>query len=329
MRQWVLALFMASLPHWLNASLSPIASPPQRSDLLVDTAWLAAHLNDRNVRIVDMRVRGFEVGHIPGAVLLDNNAIRVPNRPPTFMPTAAEFEQTMSRLGVSNATRVVVYDDRGGIYAARLWMVLNAFGHSNVALLDGGWTKWMNEARPTSRDAADVRPTTFRATLVPKWIATAADVVAAIDKQGVKIVDARTAAEIAGTDLRGIKRGGAIPSSIPIYWEDTFDAQTKVFKSNAEIGRLYRDRGIGQNDDVIIYCQVGMRASHDLFTLALIGHTKGRVYYGSWEEWGNRDDLPIIRKYASVPASVHRTAPSIAAATMAANSMPGFFASLL
>ena len=167
----------------------PDALPPTRSHLLVDTAWLAAHLNDPGIRIVDMRMRGFEAGHIPRAVLLDNNAIRVPDRPPMFLPTAAEFVKLMTNLG--------------------------------------------------------------------------------------------------------IKRGGAIPSSIPVYWEDTFDPETKVFKSNAEIEKLYRDRGIDPNDDVIAYCQVGMRASHDLFTLALIGHTKGRVYYGSWEEWGNRDDLPV------------------------------------
>jgi thiosulfate/3-mercaptopyruvate sulfurtransferase len=287
MRKWLVLLFIASLPHCLIASL------PTRSDLLVSTDWLAAHLYDRNIRVVDMRIRGFDQGHIPASVLLDNNAIRVASRPPTFLPTPAEFEQVMARLGISDATRVIVYDDRGGIYAARLWMVLNAFGHPNVALLDGGWTKWTAEARPTSVDTANVTAAAFHAKLDPKWIATASDVLTAIDKPGMKIVDARTAAEIAGNDLRGIKRGGAIPASIPVYWEDTFDAQTKVFKSNAEIEKLYRDRGISPNDDVIAYCQVGMRASHDLFTLALIGHTKGRVYYGSWEEWGNRDDLPI------------------------------------
>jgi thiosulfate/3-mercaptopyruvate sulfurtransferase len=289
---------MTRLPHCLvaigAALFVPVtAAAPTRTNLLVDTAWLVAHGRDANIRVVDMRMRGYETGHIPGAVLLDNNAIRVPDRPPNFLPTEAEFVKLMAKLGIENSTRVIAYDDRGGIYAARLWMVLNAFGHSNVALLDGGWTKWTKESRQVTAEVPSVTTARFQAKLDPKWIATAADVLAAIDKRGVKIVDARTAAEIAGTDLRGIKRGGAIPSSIPVYWEDTFDPETKAFKSNAEIEKLYRDRGIGANDEVIIYCQVGMRASHDLFTLALIGQTKGRVYYGSWEEWGNRDDLPI------------------------------------
>jgi thiosulfate/3-mercaptopyruvate sulfurtransferase len=108
-------------------------------------------------------------------------------------------------------------------------------------------------------------------------------------------VDSRTQGEIEGKDLRGIKRGGFIESSVPVYWEDTLDPTTKTFKSAAEIQQLYRSKGIQPSDDVITYCQVGMRAAHDLFTLALIGHdlTKLRNYYGAWEEWGNREDTPI------------------------------------
>src|SRR5678816_4110427 len=111
-----------------------------RPELLVDATWLAAHLDDPNVRIVDLRPRGDADAHVPGAVWLDNNAIRAANRPPNFLPTAAEFEELMAQLGVSNTTRVIAYDERGGIYAARLWWILNYYGHTNVALLDGGWT---------------------------------------------------------------------------------------------------------------------------------------------------------------------------------------------
>jgi thiosulfate/3-mercaptopyruvate sulfurtransferase len=266
------------------------------SNLLVDTAWVAAHAYDRDVRVVDMRMRGFDEAHIPGAVPIANDAIRVPNRPPYFLPTVEEFEKLMRGHGISNTTRVVVYDDRGGIYAARLWFVLNVFGHSNVALLDGGWTKWTKENRPTAAGVTDIHIGTFKATLNAAMVATAADVVAAIDKKGVTIVDARTQNEIEGKDLRGIKRGGSVPSSKPLYWEDTLNLDDRSFKSRADIEKLYQDKGIPATDDVIIYCQVGMRASHDAFTLALLGRTKVRVYYGSWEEWGNRDDLPI-KKY--------------------------------
>ena len=269
------------------------SSAQHNPDLLVTTEWLAAHQRDGNVRIIDMRTRGFAEGHIPGAVLLSNDAIRVPNRPPTFLPTVEEFERLMADHGISNTTRVIVYDDRGGIYAARLWYVLNVFGHSNVALLDGGWTQWTKEARPTVGGVTELKRGSFKARLNAGMVATAADVVAAIDKKGVKILDARTPGEIVGKDLRGIKRGGAVPSAVPLYWEDALNLPARTFRSRAEIEKLYADAGVAPSDEVIIYCQVGMRASHDAFTLALIGRTKFRVYYGSWEEWGNRDDLPI------------------------------------
>jgi thiosulfate/3-mercaptopyruvate sulfurtransferase len=266
-----------------------------RPELLVDTSWLASHLDDPSVRVVDLRPRGYGDSHIPGAVWLDNNAIRLAKRPPTFLPTPAEFEELMARLGISNTTRVIAYDERGGIYAARLWWILNHYGHANVALLDGGWTKWTLDQRPTTAAVPTPESATFRVRAGTVKVATADDVRGAINNQRLKLVDARTQAEIEGKDLRNIKRGGYIESSIPVYWEDTLDPKTKAFKSAEEIQKLYRDRGIRPTDEVITYCQVGMRAAHDLFTLALIGHdlTKLSNYYGSWEEWGNREDTPI------------------------------------
>jgi thiosulfate/3-mercaptopyruvate sulfurtransferase len=265
---------------------------------LVDTQWVVAHAADANVRIVDMRQSGYGEGHVPGAVYLSPVAIRDAKAPPTFLPTAAAFEQVMSSLGIGDRTRVVVYDERGGIYAARLWWILSYYGHPNVALMNGGWTKWTAEHRAT---ATDTRPATvsgapFRAKANPKWVATASDVTAAIDKPGIKIVDARTVKEINGEDLRNIRRGGFVPSSIPVYWEDLLDAQQRTFKPADELKQIYESRGILPSDEVIAYCQVGMRASVDLFALHLIGYDKLRNYYGAWEEWGNRDDLPLATK---------------------------------
>jgi thiosulfate/3-mercaptopyruvate sulfurtransferase len=263
---------------------------------LVDTDWVAAHAADANVRVVDMRQSGYGGGHVPGAVYLSPVAIRDANSPPTFLPTPAAFEAMMARLGISDATRVVVYDERGGIYAARLWWILNYFGHSNVALMNGGWIKWTAEHRPEAKETPAPAAGRFTARPQPAWVATASDVVAAIDKPGVKIIDARTAAEIDGKELRGIKRGGFVPSSIAIYWEDLLDPQTKTFRPAEELKKFYEDRGIVPAQQVIAYCQVGMRASVDLFALHLIGYDKLKNYYGAWEEWGNRDDLPLATK---------------------------------
>jgi thiosulfate/3-mercaptopyruvate sulfurtransferase len=277
----------------LAAQISGFARP----DLLVDTDWLAAHLKDANVRVVDMRPRGYAEGHIPGAVWLDNNAIRIPANKPSYLPTPQEFEALMGRLGISSATRVIVYDERGGIYASRLWSILNHFGHDKVALLDGGWVKWEAEKKPV--DATVPAYATARFTVKPGTIgiATAEDVKAAIGT-ALKLLDARTQAEIDGKDLRNIKRGGFIEGSIPAYWEDTLTKPALTFKSPAEIEGFWKGKGVTRDASVITYCQVGMRASHDLFTLALLGHdlTKMKVYLGSWEDWGNRDDTPIKTK---------------------------------
>ena len=269
-----------------------------RPELLVDTAWLAQHLNDSTVRIVDIRARGYGDGHIPEAVMVDSNWIRNPKAPPTFLPTPQEFEALMSRLGISNTTRVIAYDERGGIYATRLWFILNHYGHANVAVLDGGWTKWAAEQRATNTATPAPAAASFTVKTGTVKVATADQVKAAINNPGVKLIDARTQGEIEGKDLRNIKRGGFIESSVPVYWEDTLDPATKAFKPAAEIARLYRDKGVTAADNVTVYCQVGMRAAHDIFTLALIGHdlTKLANYYGAWEEWGNRDDTPIKTK---------------------------------
>src|SRR5438046_3253620 len=172
---------------------------------LVETDWVAAHAADAGVRIADMRQSGYAAGHVPGAVHLSPVAIRDANAPPTFLPTTSAFEAMMTSLGIGDGTRVVVYDERGGIYAARLWWILNYFGHANVALVNGGWIKWTAEKRPTTTDAPAIAAGTFTPRPQPRWVATAADVVGAINKPAIRILDARTAAEIEGKDLRNIK----------------------------------------------------------------------------------------------------------------------------
>lgn len=128
------------------------------------------------------------------------------------------------------------------------------------------------------------------------WVATASDVVAAITDPTVQILDARTPSEIDGNPQRNIKRGGFVPSSVPVYWEDLLNRELRTFKPADELKALYESRGILPTQEAIAYCLVGMRASVDLFALHLIGYDKLRNYYGSWEEWGNRDDLPIANK---------------------------------
>jgi len=280
--------------------LAVLALTYAHPEQLVEPEWVEQHLFDNGVRVIDMRQSGYADGHVPSAVYVAPGSIRDPANPPTFLPTPEAFAATMLTLGIYDTTRVIVYDERGGIYAARLWWLLNYFGHANVALMNGGWTKWTAERRRVTTEvrsfAYQPAPGRFTAKPSPHWVATAADVVASIDKAGVKIVDARTTAEIDGRDLRNIRRGGFVPSSIPVYWEDLLDAQKRTFKPADELTKIFESRGILPSHEVIAYCQVGMRASVDLFALHLIGYDNLRNYYGAWEEWGNRDDLPIATK---------------------------------
>jgi thiosulfate/3-mercaptopyruvate sulfurtransferase len=269
------------------AVVTALAAGYARPEQLVDTAWVAAHATDADVRIVDMRGGGgtYSSGHVPGAVELSLLELRGAG-PPAFLPTVVAFESLMARLGVSNATRVVVYDERGGVYAARLWWMLQYFGHTNVALLDGGWIKWTAEQRPTSNDTPAVGRASFTARPQPRWLAVASDVVAAIDKPAVRIVDARTPLEL---------KNGFIPSSISVPAEELLDPALLTFRTADDLRRVYDARGILPSHDVIAYCQAGMRASLDLFALYLIGYDKLRNYFGGWEEWDSRRDLPVAK----------------------------------
>lgn len=272
----------------LAAAIAPYAHPEQ----LVDAGWLAAHTTDPRIRIVDVRRSGFEGGHIPHATWLDPESIREPANPPTYLLPADRFEQTMGRLGISNTTRVVLYDDRGGLLASRVWWMLNAYGHSNVALLNGGWIAWTAEGHPTTTESTPVPGAAFTATLNKAWIATAEDVQAAIGRTGKRILDARTVAEMDGSDTRLSSRGGIIPSAQAVYWEDLLDPARKTFKSSDELQAIFHRAGLEASDDVIAYCWVGHRSAVDLFALHLIGYDHLRNYLGSWEEWSRRMDLP-------------------------------------
>jgi thiosulfate/3-mercaptopyruvate sulfurtransferase len=259
---------------------------------LVDTAWVAAHAKDPNVRVLDVRRSGYEDGHIPDSLWLDPESIRDTANAPSFMMAPAAFEQTMGRLGISNRTRVILYDDRGGLLASRVWWMLNAYGHSNVALVNGGWVQWTAEARPSVKATPPVPVATFKTSLQPRWLATVDEVSAAIGKPNTRILDARTVAEMDGSDTRLSSRGGVIPSALPVYWEDLLDPVKKTFKPADELRAIYEQRGLKPTDSVIAYCWVGHRSAVDLFALHLIGYDHLRNYLGSWEEWSKRMDLP-------------------------------------
>lgn len=264
-----------------------------RPELVVTTDWVEEHLDDPTVRIVDTRTRGYEESHIPGAVWLDINASRDKNNPPTYLPDLDGFVATLEELGISNDTHVVFYDDRGGIYGTRPWVLLQILGHEKASIVDGGWPKWRAESRPESTEMPTVAAGKFAPRSDDRWIAVADDVEAAIGDADVTLLDARTAEEFAGTDLRNNPRGGAIPTAMPLFWEETLAGEFQQFKPAAELEGLFESRGLSKGDQIITYCQGGGRAAHELFMLYLMGYDDVQLYMGSMEDWSRQADRPL------------------------------------
>ncbi|MCS6816037.1 MAG: sulfurtransferase [Blastocatellia bacterium] len=265
-------------------------------EMLVETEWLAQHLNDPDIRIVDLRsAEAYAEGHIPNAVHLDQSALRDTEDRLLYVPSPERFAALMSELGISHRTRVIAYDEIGGQAAARLWFLLDYYGHTNVSLLNGGWRKWVKEGRPVSRDVPRFEKVEFHVRTKSSTMCTAPELVSKLRADAVVIIDARSPEEYRGERASGA-RGGHIPGALNVEWRlNLTEGEVPVFKSAAELRRLYESLGVTKDKEIITYCQGGGRAAHTLFVLRLLGYTKSRSYYGSWQDWSTRPELPVER----------------------------------
>jgi thiosulfate/3-mercaptopyruvate sulfurtransferase len=282
----------------LFASQASSAGGYARPEMLVQTAELAkAAPSGQDRRIVDARsAEAYAQGHIPGAVHFDASKLRTKDEQTFFLPGPAEVEGLAKALGIGNRTRVVIYDGgRDRPLAARLWYVLDHHGHRSLALLDGGITKWKNEGRPLSTETPKVPAGgSFKAKPNPASLCTADQVKERIGKTNSVILDTRSPEEFSGANARA-KRGGHIPGAVNVDWRTNL-TDNGTFKKAEELRALYAKAGVTPDKEVVTYCQSGGRSSHSLFVLRLLGFDRGRNYYGSWEQWGNREDTPIDKK---------------------------------
>jgi thiosulfate/3-mercaptopyruvate sulfurtransferase len=285
-----------------------------RAAVLVSTDWLAAHLEDARLRIVDIRgeVRppgshpryrpkreDYDAGHVPGAVFVDwTRDIVDPLDPvPAQIAQPAAFAAKMAELGIGDDTLVVAYDDHDHIFAGRLSWALRYYGHESVRILDGGWARWVAEGRATSRDVPSIPPAAFTPRPRPILRKTADDVARVLGKSDVLLLDARPGAQYEGV-VTAAARAGHIPGARNVPYASLVDPSTGRFLEDDALARAFADAGVDVANlppNIVVYCNGGVSCTVPLHALQMLGRSDVSVYDGSWNEWGSDDARPITR----------------------------------
>ncbi len=275
-------------------------------EVLVSTEWVAQHLNDPNVRIIESNEDPllYPSGHIPGAVEVD--WVRDLNDPlMRDYINKEQFEELMSRIGVTPEMTVVFYGDKNNWWATYAFWVFQLFGHTNAKIMDGGRLKWIKEGRPLTKEVPQYPRTVYKAReRDDSKIRAFRDQVLEHIRARKPLVDVRSPEEYRGERLHmpdypneGALRGGHIPGAVNVPWSRAVNPEDGTFKSAEELRKIYLEEvGLKPEDDVIVYCRIGERSSHTWFVLKyLLGFEKVRNYDGSWTEWGNMVRVPIER----------------------------------
>lgn len=272
-------------------------------DALVSTDWVAQHLNDPTVRLVESNedVLLYDTGHIPGAVNIDWHAdLNDPLQRDYINPEA--FAAVLSRNGISPDTTVVFYGDKNNWWATYAFWVFQLFGHKNAKIMNGGRMKWLAEGREVSKDRPSYAASNYP---VParddSKIRAFRDDVLKHQAAGKPLVDVRSPGEYRGELLHmadypqeGAMRGGHIPGARSVPWARAANPDG-TFKSAEELRAIYEgEQGLKSSDEIVAYCRIGERSSHSWFVLTyLLGYPNVRNYDGSWTEWGNSVRVPI------------------------------------
>ncbi len=280
--------------------------PYAHPEALVPTEWLAAHIGDPHVRVVDASFKlpgitptareDYDRGHIPGAVFFDIDDIAEPGTSlPHMIPSPELFARKMEGLGIGDDDRVIVCDSAGLSSAGRAWWMLRLFGHHNVALLDGGLPKWKAEGRPLETAVPNPPRRRFSARFDPALVRDKQALLDNLSTRREQVVDARAAGRFDGSaeETRPGLRRGHIPGSRNLPYDRVTDPQTRRLRDADELSCLFRDAGVALDRPIVTSCGSGVTACALAFALHLIGHPSAAVYDGSWSEWGLPGDTPV------------------------------------
>ena len=273
-------------------------------EVLVSTAWMADHLKDEGILIIESNedVLLYDMGHLPGAVHIDWQRDLQDHTIRDYIQPEA-FADLCSRNGITPETTCIFYGDKSNWWSCYALWVFRLFGHEKVKVMDGGRDKWIAEGRPLTREVPRLAATSYP---VPsarrdKEIRAFYEEALAHSRSGLPLIDVRSPGEFKGLvthmpeyPQEGVLRGGHSPCAQGVPWKEAVNADA-TFKSAAELKKIYLENlGLKTDDDVIVYCRIGERSSHTWFVLSyLLGFGKVRNYDGSWTEWGNKVGAPI------------------------------------
>jgi len=263
---------------------------------ILDTADLYNMIGDKKLRIVDMTSKQeYDKSHIPNAAFLDYSEI-VRHKPPVFgmLPTAADFSQTISKLGITADTHVVAYDDEGGGKAARFLWTLEVAGHNKMSLLNGGIHAWRSESLPEDTATPTFAPNLYTISFDDQTaIADAEYILAHLKQSEFCILDTRSKNEFNGTDKRS-SRAGHIPGAVNLDWLDLKNAENaQKLKSPEELENLLASVGLYPEQEVITHCHSHHRSALMYVTLKSLGYKNVKGYPASWSDWAEREDTPV------------------------------------
>ena len=273
---------------------------------IVETDWVAEHVNDENVRLVEVDVdtAAYEQGHIPGAVGWNwtsqlNDTLR------RDLLDKSQIQRLLGESGIGRNTIVVLYGDNNNWFATYAFWQMRMYGHRRLKMMNGGRKKWIDEGRPTTTDVPSHPHRIYRAGNPDTSVRATRDYVldVASTRNNIGLVDVRAPAEFSGELLapanlpqEGSQRGGHIPGAANIPWASAVNAADGTFKSVEELRDIYGGQGITGNKETITYCRIGERSSHTWFALTqILGYSKVRNYDGSWTEYGSIVGAPIER----------------------------------